>query len=396
MAQESRDPIKVIIVDDSNFMRRAISNLISRDPGISVIATARDGYEAVELVKNLEPDVVTLDIEMEGMSGIETLAEIMRVHPVPVLMVSAYSSQGADVTVEALRLGAVDFIEKPSGVVSVDMHTVSESLIRKIKMAAKAEPKVLDAVHRMPPSRPAAQSLPPLRFPEPPPSSSRPANVVSLPAEAVMDPARKPVPPGLPPPRIIAIASSTGGVQALQHLLGGLPENFELPVVVVQHMPAKFTRSFATDLDRTVPIMVREAEDGMPVRPGVAYVAPGGIHMIVAPVQERANQYCIRLTESPSDLVLKPSADILFSAVAEVYGPSAIGVILTGMGSDGTAGLRRMKDAGAYNIAQNRETCVVFGMPKAAIEANVIDEVIPLQSIADTLINHVRQRARRT
>jgi len=396
-------PIKVIIVDDSNFMRRAISNLISRDPDIKVIATARDGYEAVELVRNLEPDVVTLDIEMEGMSGIETLERIMKVHPVPVLMVSAYTSQGAEVTVEALRLGAIDFIEKPSGVVSVDMHTVSESLVRKIKMAAKAEPKVLEpAMVRRPFRKPlATETLPPLRPPDsvPPPVTRPPAAVtmpLSVPPAAAADTAKRPVSPDLPPLKIVAIGSSTGGVQALQHVLGGLPENFDAPVVIVQHMPAKFTRSFASDLDRTVPVMVREAEDGMPVRPGVAYVAPGGIHMIVAPVQERSNQYCIRLTENPPDLLLKPAADVLFAAVAEVYGPSAVGVILTGMGSDGTLGMRKLKEAGAYTIAQNRETCVVFGMPKSAIEAGVVDEILPLQGIADTLLNHLKQRARKT
>ncbi len=407
MSNEAKTgPIKVIIVDDSNFMRRAISNLITRDPDIKVIATARDGYEAVELVRNLEPDVVTLDIEMEGMSGIETLEQIMKVHPVPVLMVSAYTSQGADVTVEALRLGAIDFIEKPSGVVSVDMHTVSESLVRKIKMAAKAEPRVLEpAMVRRPYRKPlASESLPPLRVPDPPPAATRPpfqAPPVTAPPSSpppsmvIPEIVRKPVSPDLPPLRIVAIGSSTGGVQALQHVLGGLPENFDVPVVIVQHMPAKFTRSFASDLDRTVAIMVREAEDGMPIRPGVAYVAPGGIHMIVAPVQERSNQYCIRLTENPPDLLLKPSADVLFEAVAEVYGSSAVGVILTGMGSDGTIGMKRLKETGAYTIAQNRETCVVFGMPKSAIEAGAIEEVLPLQGIADTLANHSRQRARR-
>jgi len=395
-AEGSTDPIKVIIVDDSNFMRRAISNLISRDPGIKVIATARDGYEAVELVRNLEPDVVTLDIEMDGMSGIETLEKIMQVHPVPVLMVSAYTSEGANVTVEALRLGAVDFIEKPSGVVSVDMHTVSESLVRKVKMAAKAQPKVLGPVSR--PRQPRKViPIEPVQPPRPMEVPSRPPLPSIPPAPSSVPPAdpRRPVPADLPQPRIIAIGSSTGGVQALQHLLGGLPENFELPIVIVQHMPAKFTRSFASDLDRSVPVMVREAEDGTPLRPGVAYVAPGGIHMIVAPLQDRPNQYCIRLTEHPSDLLLKPAADILFATVAEVFGPTAIGVILTGMGSDGTLGLRKMKEAGSYNIAQSRDTCVVFGMPKSAIEAGVIDEVIPLGSIAETLIGHARQRTRK-
>lgn len=384
-SEPSNEPIKVIIVDDSNFMRRAISNLISRDLGIQVIATARDGYEAVELVRNLEPDVVTLDIEMEGMSGIETLEQIMRVHPVPVLMVSAYTSQGAAVTVEALRLGAVDFIEKPSGVVSVDIHTISEALIRKVKIAARAQPRpLLERTVEPRRYKPATPGTPSVSGPAP--ASSRPP---MPPVSGI-----RPVPAEFPPVKIVAVGSSTGGVQALQHLLGGLPEDFELPVVIVQHMPAKFTRSFAADLDRTVPLMVREAEDGMPLRPGVAYVAPGGIHTIVAPLQDRPNQFCIRLTENPAESLLKPSADVLFSTVAEVFGPTAIGVVLTGMGSDGTWGMKRIREAGGYNVAQNRETCVVYGMPKSAIEAGVVDEILPIQSIPELLVLHARQRIR--
>ncbi|MEW6776272.1 MAG: chemotaxis response regulator protein-glutamate methylesterase [Bdellovibrionota bacterium] len=353
--------IRVLVVDDSNFMRKAIANLLARDPGIEVVGKARSGEEALDLIPQVDPDVVTLDLEMRGLSGLETLERIMAEFPRPVLMLSAYTREGAEVTLEALRRGAVDFLEKPSGVVSLDMHMVAQHLIDKIKIAKRSTPRrpaMVSPVTSLPPP-----DLRPARPPAPRPA--RRSRRLGNPAESVL-----------------VVAASTGGVQALQVVLGGLPANWPLPTIVVQHMPPHFTQSLAADMNRALPLRVVEAEDGMLLEKGTIYIAPGGLHTLVAPAHHNPGRQTIRLSEAPTETFLRPAADVTMLAAADVFGENAIGVVLTGMGTDGALGLKAMHDRGAITFAQDRETSVIYGMPKAAAEAGAVDEVLALDQIA--------------
>lgn len=337
-------PIKVMVVDDSNFMRKAIGKLVSSEPGFEVVALISSGEEAVKNIPFIRPDVVTLDVEMEGMDGLATLKKIMEVNPTPVIMFSAYTKKGADITLRSLQEGAVDFIEKPSGTLSIDLGAVRDELIKKIRIASTVRPRSLERFKPFKPFKPATE----LRLPHPEKS-------------------------------VIAIGSSTGGVQALQAVIPKLPRNLPLPVLIVQHMPPMFTKSLAESLDSASMVSVKEGEEGDMLRPGCVYIAPGGLHMTVKWVKEGAT---IHLDKNPEDELLRPSVDVMFRSVAEVYGGDVLGVILTGMGYDGTVGLRLLKAKGARVIAQDEATCVVYGMPKTAVEAGVVDIILPIQEIA--------------
>ncbi len=336
--------IKALVVDDSNFMRRAIAMLLESDREIEVVGLARSGEEALSLIGKLAPDVVTLDVEMEGMDGVTTLGHIMERHPTPVIMFSAYTRAGAVTTIKALRMGAVDFVEKPSGSISMDLSRVRDDLIAKVKIAARSRLKRPLAA---PPGRRARRAFDALRKPR---------------------------------QSILAVGSSTGGVQALQVLLASLPVDFSAPVLVVQHMPAQFTSSLAEDLDRSVPLKIFEARHGQDIESGGVYIAPGGIHTCVKKTSAAA-PVRIHLTREPRSCFLRPSVDVMMSSVARVYGPNAVGLILTGMGGDGTEGMRCMKERGALTMAQDQATSVVYGMPRSAIEAGVVDNVLPLGEI---------------
>lgn len=336
--------IKVMIVDDSNFMRKAVGRLVSSEPGFEVVGLISNGEEALKSIPALRPDVVTLDVEMEGMDGLTTLRRIMETNPVPVIMFSAYTKRGADVTLRSLQEGAVDFIEKPSGALSIDLTAVRDELIKKIRVASTVRRKLLKSFRA---ARPVS-SFADLRLPNPEKS-------------------------------VIAIGSSTGGVQALQSVIPRLPKSLPLPVLVVQHMPPLFTRSLAESLDSHSMVRVKEGEDGDVVRPGNVYIAPGGLHMTV---RYGSGGSHIHLDKKPEDELLRPSVDVMFRSVAEVYGGDSLGVILTGMGNDGTAGLKLLKAKGAKVIAQDEATCVVYGMPKMAIEAGVVDIVLPVHEIS--------------
>ncbi|MEK7850244.1 MAG: chemotaxis response regulator protein-glutamate methylesterase [Deltaproteobacteria bacterium] len=336
-------PIRVMIVDDSNFMRKAVSKLISSEPGFEVVGLISNGEEALRSIPVLKPDVVTLDVEMEGMDGLTTLRRIMETNPTPVIMFSAYTKRGADITLKSLQEGAVDFIEKPSGSLSIDLGAVRDELIKKIKVASTVR-------HRraiVPSSSGRIQGRE-LRLPNPERS-------------------------------VIAIGSSTGGVQALQAVIPKLPKSLPLPVLIVQHMPPMFTKSLAESLDSHSMIRVKEASVGDILAPGNAYIAPGGLHMTV---RRGSGGAYIHLDKNPEGELLRPSVDVMFRSVAEVYGADTVGVILTGMGNDGTAGLKVLKTKGAKVIAQDEATCVVFGMPRMAVEAGVVDIVLPVHEIA--------------
>jgi len=338
--------IDVLIVDDSPLMQRITTRLLGSDPRIRVIATAANGYEAIDKVLALRPDVVILDIQMPHLDGLGALHQIMQEMPTPVVMLSGV--EDATAAIRALQLGAVDFVVKPSGTVSIDLYKVRDELIAKVKLATLAN------LRRMP-------------------------TQAALPADPLLTSRR----PAQPDHRIVAIAASTGGVQALDSICRQLPATLPASLLIVQHMPAAFTASFAQRLDRHSPLQIQEAQDGQAVQLGTAYVAPGGQHMTIG-LEE--GQTIIRLLDSPPVNSVRPSADVLMDSAAKVAGARCLGLVLTGMGRDGAEGLAHIKQAGGITLAQDRESCVVFGMPKAAIDKGVVDQVLPLSQTPAALV----------
>lgn len=346
--------IKVLVVDDSSFMRKAITRMLESDGSIKVVGQARDGLEALELVEKLKPDVITLDVEMPRMDGIETLKRIMESFPTPVIMFSALTKEGAEVTLKALELGAVDFIAKDFSNVSISIHSKENELITKVKSVAKN--RLVFVIKRL---RSALKSGSNREF-----QSKEKVNASY---------------------EVLSIGASTGGPQALQMILSELPKDFPIPVVIAQHMPKIFTKSFSERLDTICEIRVKEAENREPLKPGVAYLAPGDSHMGLKKI---GSQVFVELIED-GKFVYRPSVDVLMSSVAEIYENRAIAVILTGMGSDGKEGIRKIFESGGYVIAQDEDTSVVFGMPKAVIEAGFAKVILPIESIAKEVLRLV-------
>lgn len=332
--------IRVLVVDDSATMRSLISASLRWDRGLEVVGEAADPLEAREAIKALNPDVVTLDVEMPNMNGLDFLERLMRLRPTPVVMVSTLTSRGAEITLQALELGAVDCLAKPT---ADDPHTLNE-LPEKVRAAAGARVRAsgLDSARRSPGTGPYA-----------------------------------------PDGRPLAIGASTGGVEALISILSRLPENAP-PTVITQHMPASFTKSFADRLDRLCAMRVCEAYDGAPLEAGRAYVAPGG----VAHLEVSALGGALRCRLSAGDAVSghRPSVDVMFESVAQACGKRALGVILTGMGRDGARGLLAMREAGARTLGQDEPSCVVYGMPRAAFETGAVERQVPLSRIADEIV----------
>lgn len=353
--------IKVLVVDDSSFMRKVLSDILGGDPRIEVVGTARDGEDALRKIAALSPDVITLDVEMPRRDGLSTLEELMKTNPIPVIMVSSLTQEGAQITLRALSAGAVDFVAKPSGHISLNMKDVSAELITKVVAASTAMVRGRRKRISPTPLRPALPATPP------------PARTLASRIER---------------PEILAIATSTGGPRALQEVLTSLPGDFPVPIVIVQHMPKDFTLSFAKRLDSMAELDVAEGEEGMELRPGLAVVAPGGYHMIVK--RKEFGKLACGLSDAPPLLSVKPSANITFLSIADELGGRAVGVILTGMGKDGADGAAALRSKGAWIIAESPETCVVYGMPKAAVDLGVVDEILPLQSIAGAMIKSVR------
>lgn len=336
--------VKVLVVDDSAFMRKIISDILEEDPKIKVIDRARDGKEAVEKTLKLDPDVITLDVEMPGMDGLAALKEIMRLKPTPVVMVSSLTRKGADTTMKALALGAVDFVAKPSGAISLDMKDVAQELREKVLIAASASVEKLIGI------------APPTKEPV------RPIQIK-----------RKNI-------EVVAIAASTGGPRAIQNVLGNVKTTSIAPIVVVQHMPAGFTKSFAERLNEISILEVLEGYDNLQLKPGMVVIAPGGSHLIVE--YNRAKQLICRLSDMPPLHSVKPAADLLFLSVADIVGDTSLGIILTGMGRDGAEGAKAIRQRGGYVIAESSDTCVIYGMPKVAVEQGAVDEVLPLHAIS--------------
>ena len=342
--------LRVLVVDDSALMRKLLCGLLAADPGIEVVGAAGDPFEARDLIKQLHPDVLTLDVEMPRMDGLTFLRNLMRLHPIPVVMVSSLTARNADVTLSALELGAFDFVTKPKFDLARGLAACAEELVAKVKAAAGTRP------------RPAA-----------PRATVRRA---SLAAVQMTD-------------QVIAIGASTGGTEAIAELLARLPADAP-GAVIVQHIPPEFSRRFAERLDQICAMSVREARDDDVVLVGHAYVAPGDRHLRI--VRSGARWRC-RLDDAPLVSGHRPSVDRLFDSVAAHAGCNAIGVLLTGMGSDGADGLAAMRSAGASTIAQDRETSVVWGMPGEAVKRGAAGEVLPLPAIAGRVIALARSAA---
>lgn len=350
--------IKVLVVDDSAFMRKVISDIINSDPAMQVVATARDGMDAIKKVHQLHPDVVTMDVEMPHMDGLSALEKIMKSHPVPVVMISSLTQAGQEATIRCLSSGAIDFVPKPSGHISLDMNRVKDDIINKIRMAARAKSMISKQAEKV-----YRSELPKL-------SGWRRLN-----KSASMNRINK----------MVLIGTSAGGPKALHQVLPYLPADLDAAVLIVQHMPAGFTRSLAERLNHLSAVKVKEAEHGELIQAGCAYIAPGDYHLRVQN-QSAAQGLLIELNQSPPRNGHRPSVDTMFESVADLPGLQTVGVIMTGMGNDGTSGLKRLKEKGTKVLAEDQSTCIVYGMPRAAVEAGVVDRIAPLHSIADEII----------
>ncbi|MFD2704787.1 protein-glutamate methylesterase/protein-glutamine glutaminase [Salibacterium lacus] len=341
--------IRVLVVDDSAFMRKLISDYINEEPGMTAAGTARNGKDALEKARTGSFDVITLDVEMPEMDGMEALRSIMETCPHPVIMVSSLTTKGAEQTISALELGAVDFLAKPSGSISLDLHHVKEEMVEKIRTAAQVDVKKKSA-----PSTAGMQVM-----------QDEPDGI------------------SLDGRKTVAVATSTGGPKALQVLLSGLPENFPAPVFIVQHMPPAFTQSLAGRLDQLSPLHVKEARDGEIAQAGTVYIAPGGRHLAV---RRMGRSLITEVLDTPPVNGHRPSADVLFSSLAGIDGFSHVGVVLTGMGSDGASGLAEMKKAqDCLLITESQRTSIVYGMPKAARQRAGAEHSLDLGDIAGFL-----------
>jgi len=335
--------MNVLVVDDSAFVRKIISDMLNSDPELTVVGSARDGLEALKQIEKLHPDVITLDVTMPRMDGLTALKHIMNEQPLPVIIVSSFTREGAETTLKALELGAFDYVLKPSGAVFLDMHRIREDLIGKIKASKQAR-----FLKR---SLPVAQSL-------------KQTTELSE--------------------KVILIGASTGGPPAIEHILLSLPENIP-PTLIVQHMPPSFTKFFAERLSIICKFKVKEAEENDPITRNRALIAPGGYHMTVETDEK------VHLNQNPPLHGVRPAVDCMMETAANVYSSKTLGVLLTGMGQDGAQGMKAIKKAGGFTIAQDEKTSTIFGMPKAAIELNCIDKVLPLPEIAQEIM-HMTQK----
>ncbi|GGB56446.1 protein-glutamate methylesterase/protein-glutamine glutaminase [Fictibacillus barbaricus] len=345
-------PISVLIVDDSAFMRKLIKDFLSEDPRITVLDTARNGQEAIEKTIRLKPDVVTMDVEMPVLNGIEAVRGIMNSYPVPIIMLSSTTKAGAENTILAMEAGAIDVIAKPSGAISLDLHKVKKLLIEKVIASSKAKITSLKGSCE---KQDLKVKLEPIR-----------SNNLS---------------------KLVLIGTSTGGPRALQEVITKLPADLHVPVVVVQHMPAGFTKSLANRLDSLSRVRVKEAEHKEPLENGTVYIAPGGYHLRL---NEKMGRPIITLDKERPIGGHRPAVNVLFSSAAKLKNYQKIAVIMTGMGSDGTLGIIDLKEsAETIVITEAEESCIVYGMPKAAVLTKKVDEVVHLESIAGTIQNYL-------
>lgn len=334
--------IDVLVVEDSAFMRKVLSQILNADPEINVVDTASNGLEGINKAMLLKPDVITMDIEMPKIDGIKAVKQIMINNPTPIIMISAYTTRGAQKTIEALMAGAVDFVKKPGGPISLNIRDVKEGIIKKVKIASKANLTVARKNKKINPSKKKLHDS------------------------------------------LVIIAASTGGPKIITSILKKLPRDFPAPIVVVQHMPETFTKVFAKRLNGQSYLSIMEGKDGTPLKKGKAFIAPGNFHLVFS------NNRKIRLNKNPALHGVRPSADITMNSASENFDGNLIGVILTGMGKDGSIGVRNISKRGGFVIAQDKDTSVVYGMPKAAIESGCVDVILPFNKIADKLIDLVK------
>ncbi|MBS4536031.1 chemotaxis response regulator protein-glutamate methylesterase [Clostridium sp. D2Q-14] len=341
---------KVFIVDDSAFMRKIISDMVNKDDDLMVVGTAKNGKEAIQKIDEIDIDIITLDIEMPKMNGIETLKKLKEKNiNIPILMLSSFTKQGAELTLKALEMGAIDFITKPSNVFSIETEGKNKELINKIKLVTKSKRIDMSTV------------------------KTKKCNIEEM--KKTYDSRVS---------NIVGIGCSTGGPRALQEIIPRIPKGVNGSFLVVQHMPPGFTRSLADRMNNISNIIVKEAEDGEILKNGYCYVAPGAKHLIII---DSNNKFKIKLDDGKNVNGHKPSVDVLFNSIANFKNVNKIGVILTGMGSDGALGLKKIVESGGYSIGQDEKTCVIYGMPKVAYDIGIINIQLPLENIIDELNN---------
>ncbi len=356
--------IRVVVVDDSALVRGLLTEIINREPDMECIGAAADPLAAREMIRELNPDVITLDVEMPRMDGLEFLSRLMRLRPMPVVMVSTLTERGAEVTLKALELGALDFVSKPRLGIADGIRQLGDDITDKIRAASKAQIRRAPAAPA--PGAPGSAAAPA--------APSAPASLGRLSTE-----------------KLIFVGASTGGTEATREFLTHLPADTPA-VLITQHMPPGFTSSYAARLNASSQMQVAEARDAERLLPGHVYLAPGGRHLSV---ERSGANYIARVIDGPPINRHKPSVEVLFESAARVVGPNALGVMLTGMGADGAKAMRMMRDAGAWNVAQDEATCVVFGMPREAIAHGAVHEVLPLQQISTRLLERLRSTAGR-
>jgi two-component system chemotaxis response regulator CheB len=365
--------IKVLIVDDSAFVRRSLISILEKDKDIQIVGTAANGEEAVAKAAELDPDVVTMDVEMPKMNGLKALERIMASNPIPVIMVSSMTSEGATTTLRAMELGAMDYIPKLGSAALRDTQRLEKELCPKIKAISRRKAflrlKFKNATGRR--AVVNACSLPPGKQ-APPPAPRIFHAGGSLPFE------------------VVAVGVSTGGPPAVQKVLSELPGDFPVPVLIAQHMPASFTGPFAERLNSQCAINVKEAAPVERVRPGTAYICPGGRHLRL---ENKGGSLMAVVTEDPKEALYKPSANVLMETAGIAAGTKALGVTLTGMGYDGLEGTKVLKQRGGWAIAQNEESCVVYGMPKAVVDAGLADEIVDIKDMSATILAHFHRKA---
>lgn len=354
--------VKVLVVDDSAFMRRVLTSLLSQDADIEIVGTARDGEDALVKIASLKPDVVTMDIEMPRMDGLATLQEIMKTAPLPVIMISTLTEAGAESTLKALEYGALDFI--PKSLSNTNHDQFAQELIRKIRAVSRKK-ALLQLRFGRSQTHTGQAAAPTYKAASP--------TLVGGPCKGARD--------------LVAIGVSTGGPPAVQKILSALPVNFPACILIAQHMPAAFTGPFAKRLDNICKITVKEAQSGDRLQPGMAYIAPGGQHLMLT---MRGAMPELTVTPEPSSALYKPSVNVLIESVAKNFPRKSIGVILTGMGSDGLEGIRQLRGKGGYILAQNEQSCVVYGMPKAIVDAQLADQILDIDHMAETLMTAVK------
>lgn len=392
MSSVPKATVGVLIVDDSPFMRLTLQKILNQDSGIKVLDVARDGREGILKLQALRPQVVTMDVEMPVMDGLQALDEIMRWQPTPVIILSSVTTEGAQATLKALDLGAFDVVAKPSGSPGADLKALAHDLVEKVKAAASVNPARLGRKGLSPSSPGTAASVG--------------VAMQTTPITKIVPPAAKAGTSSGPGPRlaatgkggalpkhpveIVAIGTSTGGPSALQAVLPILPANFPVPVLIAQHMPPGFTGPLAQRLNGLCPLNVKEGIHGEVLKAGTVYVAPAGKQL---QVQHKSGQLTLHIgVEAPIRTLYHPSVDVMFLSLAKEVGKGTLGVVMTGMGSDGTKGMKELKALEGFAIAEAEETCVVYGMPKTLIDAGLADRIVPLGEIGRTIVDCVMRR----